>query len=330
MREELVSILIPAFNAEKWVGECIESALGQTWHQIEIIVVDDGSHDATYDRARSYRSKKLKVVRRENGGASAARNHALALAQGGYIQWLDADDLLAPDKIARQIRGAECGAVSRTLLSGSWGKFYNTPGRAVFAMSQLWEDLAPSEWLLRKMNHNLWMAIESWLVSRRLSEIVGPWDQSLSLDDDGEYFTRVVSAAEGIKFVPEARCFVRCGKVGLSSDLSLTSKKLSSYATSICAQVEALLALENSSRTRAAGVKFLNRCSIYFYPERMDLFSQMQRIASELGGRLDDPPKLRPKYQWIQKMFGWKIAKRIQYTLPALRSFATSRWERVV
>jgi len=105
--QPLVSILIPAYNAEPWMADTIQSALGQTWSNKEIIVVDDGSTDQTLSVARHFASKTVSVVTQENLGASAARNRAIELSQGDYIQWLDADDLLSPDKIAKQMTEAE-------------------------------------------------------------------------------------------------------------------------------------------------------------------------------------------------------------------------------
>src|SRR5437588_1977285 len=97
---DLVSILIPAYNAERWIRQSILSAINQTWDRKEIIVVDDGSTDLTLSVAKSLESKSVKVVTQINAGACKARNKALSLAQGDFIQWLDADDLLHPEKIA--------------------------------------------------------------------------------------------------------------------------------------------------------------------------------------------------------------------------------------
>src|SRR5215469_7612250 len=95
----LVSILIPAYNAEKWLVYALQSALAQTWQRKEIIIVDDGSRDGTGELARRFASKEVLVVSTDNQGLSAAVNHAYRLCQGDYIQELDADDLLAPVKI---------------------------------------------------------------------------------------------------------------------------------------------------------------------------------------------------------------------------------------
>ena len=120
----LVSILIPAYNAERWIAFALESAIAQTWQRKEIIVVDDGSADRTAEVARGFASKGVAVVSTQHQGASAARNHALQLSQGDYIQYLDADDLLAADKIERQLAALRQGSTRRLLLTSPWAYFY--------------------------------------------------------------------------------------------------------------------------------------------------------------------------------------------------------------
>ena len=98
-----VSVLVPAYNAERWIGSALESALNQSWPKIEIIVVDDGSRDGTLSVAKRYENKRVKIIKQENRGAAAARNRALLEAQGDFIQYLDADDLLSPEKVEEQV-----------------------------------------------------------------------------------------------------------------------------------------------------------------------------------------------------------------------------------
>ena len=121
---DLVSILIPCYNADKWLKETIESALSQTWSNKEIIIVDDGSTDNSLQIAKQFESNIVKVISQVNKGATAARNKAFEYARGDYIQWLDADDLLAPDKIEKQMREADSVGNPRILLSSSWANFY--------------------------------------------------------------------------------------------------------------------------------------------------------------------------------------------------------------
>jgi glycosyltransferase involved in cell wall biosynthesis len=324
----LVSILIPTYNAQEWVGDTIESALGQTWPRKEIIVVDDGSTDQTLAIARQFASKTVTVVTQANQGAAAARNKALSISQGDYIQWLDADDLLAPDKIAKQMEAAGRCGTKRTLLSAAWGRFIYRPSRASFVPTPLWYDLSPVEWLLRKMGQNIFMQTGGWLVSRELTEAAGPWDVRLLADDDGEYFCRVLLASDGVRFVPEAKAFYRISGPNRLSYVGQSDKKLEAHLLSIKLHVGYLRSLEDSERTRAACLEYLKTLLIYFYPERPDLAKQLEQLAATLGGQLETP-RLSWKYAWIQKTLGWTAAKRIQLYYNQCKSSALKSWDKI-
>ena len=120
----LVSILIPAYNAESTIAATLRSAVAQTWERKEIIIVDDGSTDGTFEVARQFESQSVSVLRQNNQGAAAARNTAFSLCHGDYIQWLDADDLLAPTKIERQLTSLRETDSERVLLSSPMARFY--------------------------------------------------------------------------------------------------------------------------------------------------------------------------------------------------------------
>ena len=123
-----ISILIPAYNAELWVADAIQSAVCQTWARKEIIVVDDGSTDRTAEIAKRFGSK-IKLVSTPNRGLCAAVNLAYSLSQGDYIQELDADDILLPDKIERQMAAIRPGESKRILLSSPWAPSIIEPER---------------------------------------------------------------------------------------------------------------------------------------------------------------------------------------------------------
>jgi glycosyltransferase involved in cell wall biosynthesis len=98
----LVSILIPCFNAERWISQCIESALAQTWAEKEVIVVDDGSTDGSLKLIQSF-GDRIRWETGPNRGGNVARNRLLELSRGDWLQYLDADDYLLPDKIEKQM-----------------------------------------------------------------------------------------------------------------------------------------------------------------------------------------------------------------------------------
>jgi glycosyltransferase involved in cell wall biosynthesis len=327
--QPLVSILIPAYNAEQWIGDTIQSALAQTWPRKEIIVVDDGSSDGTLSVARRFASNEVTVMTQHNQGAAAARNRAFAICQGDYIQWLDADDCLATDKIALQMERVQLGLSNRTLLASAWGTFTFRIASAVFSPTALWCDLHPAEWMLRSMSQNLYMLCMSWLVSRNLCELAGAWDTRLSLDDDGEYFSRVIMASDLVLFVPEAKAYYRRLGNGNLSNLDRSNKKWESQFLSIQLHVAYLRSLNDGEVGRAACLNYLKDWSPFFYPERQDLFEKMQQLAVEANGRLETP-KLPWKYAWIQKLFGWDTAKRMQMLLPMVRWSIVQQWDRML
>jgi glycosyltransferase involved in cell wall biosynthesis len=307
----LVSILIPAYNSERWLAETLSSALDQTWPRKEIIVVDDGSLDRTFEVASSFSARGVKVVKQANGGAPAARNAALTLAQGDYIQWLDADDLLHPEKIARQMQRASANHM--TLLTSAWGKFFFRTSKARFEPDSLWHDLAPVEWILARFNDNVWMNPAVSLLSRQLIDRAGPWDDRLSSsgDDDGEYLCRVVAASDAVAFVPEARCYYRIGTAGsLNWNMEMSSKSLGSLLLSLELTTGHLLALEDSPRTREAALTHLRTFSSYFYGTDGPYFEGLGALARRLGGEVP-PPRASWKYYPLEAVIGQRATSAV-------------------
>jgi glycosyltransferase involved in cell wall biosynthesis len=314
----LVSILIPAHNAEEWIAYTLQSAIAQTWPRKEIIVVDDGSRDRTAEVARRFAAKGVAVVTVKNQGAAAARNHALQLSQGDYIQWLDADDLLASDKIERQLAALPEVDGRRILLSSAWAPFYYRTRSARFIHTSLCQDLSPVEWLLRKMGENLHMQTATWLTSRELADAAGPWDTRLLSDDDGEYFCRVLLASKGARFVSGTGVFYRVTASGRLSSIGSSDRKKDAMLPSMKLHVQYLRSLEESERVRRACLSYMQNWYHNFYPERPDIVAELQALAAQLQGRLE-PPRLRWKYAWMKPMFGWKAAKWAQAALPQLK-----------
>ena len=124
-----------------------------------------------------------------------------------------------------------------------------------------------------------------------LTELAGPWWDLRSPDDDGEYFCRVVAASEGIRFVPEARCYWRIGDQGSFSGAWKKSAVVQDATfQSMRRCIEHFRNLEDSAESRAACVKFLQDRLVYFYPENQEIINRMDELARELGASLLPPP----------------------------------------
>jgi glycosyltransferase involved in cell wall biosynthesis len=323
----LVSILIPAYNVQTWLADTLRSVLAQTWPRKEIIIVNDGSRDQTPSIARRFASKEVSIVTQENQGVSAARNKAFSVCQGDYIQWLDADDILSPNKIAKQMEAAEACESRRRLFSSAWGYFMFRANKARFCPTPLWCDLSPVEWLVRAWEGNLHMNPATWLVSREITEAAGPWDTRVI--DDGEYCSRVILASDGIQFVPDARVFYRITGPSSASYIGRSNKKMEAQFLGIRLQIEHLSSRDDSKRTRAACVKFLQTWLRCFHPDRPDIVRQAEQLALSLGGELKTP-LLSWKYLWIQKLFGWNLAKRARQDYNRWKILTLIAWDKAL
>ncbi|MBS2212124.1 glycosyltransferase family 2 protein [Carboxylicivirga mesophila] len=224
--EPLVSILIPLYNSERYISETIQSCLSQTYRNIEIIIVDDGSTDSSYTIAKKYESWQVRVFKQVNSGACAARNLAFEHCKGDYIQYLDADDILSPNKIEDQLR--LIADKDNAVASCSWQYFKQsigdkkTPGQIIDK-----DYLNPVNWLIDSWNGKGMAQTACWLTPRSLIEKAGPWNETLKINQDGEFFCRVLLNASRIKFSVNGMVYYR---IGLSHSVSRTNsyEKLSS------------------------------------------------------------------------------------------------------
>ena len=165
MPAPLVSVVVAAYNCERYVGAAIESALAQTHARVEVIVVDDGSTDATPEVVARY---PVQCIRQPNGGQGAAKNSGVAAARGDLIAFLDGDDLWFPSKLSRQVELLE----DRPEAHG-----------ALARLELLLEPGVPHPpWLTRTREYP-WFPPSSWLVRRAALEAAGPFDEDLVLPD---------------------------------------------------------------------------------------------------------------------------------------------------
>lgn len=305
----LASILVPCHNAEAHLAQCLESALAQTHPSIEVVAIDDGSTDGTWGILEGFaaRDGRVRIARQENAGASAARNHAMRLAHGDVLQFLDADDLLAPGKIAAQAKALERQPAA--VANGRWTRFYGDPSAADAREQPSFRGGAPVDFLCMLVEKRTMVQPNAWLVPRAVAEKAGPWDESLSLDDDGEHFARVVLAAEAVVFVPDAECYYRSGVEGsLSGRRSRKALESAFRASSLWCRH--LLAAEDSPRTRQACADKMQRFVYEYYPDAPDLLARAEALVRGHGGSSVEPHVGGRGFKALSRVVGWKKAKR--------------------
>ena len=236
IQEPLVSVIIPLYNAEKYIKATIDCLLNQSYQNIEIIVIDDFSTDQSFQLVSQLKSEKIKLKQNKTKGACAARNYGFEISKGDYIQYLDADDLLSTNKIESQLNLIK--NTPNAIASCGWGKFIDTITGVDIKEQGINKNYpTPYQWLV-----DAWLTIEMglisvWLTPRSVIEKAGKWDEKLLINQDGEFFCRVILTSSCILFSEEAIAFYRINPDGITQT-KRTPEKITSqlYSYQLCEQ----------------------------------------------------------------------------------------------
>ncbi|MEO3404302.1 glycosyltransferase family 2 protein [Mucilaginibacter sp. CAU 1740] len=313
----LVSVCIPAYNCEKYVGEAIQSVLAQSYPNIEIVVVDDGSTDGTLNAIEAIDDKRIKSISSTNRGAAAARNLAYQNSTGEFIIFFDADDLLSIDFIAQQMSRMD-GRKDAIVLSG-WGRFYNDDLNTFKKEEIPYREMGLAQWINTYWYQgNPMTAPGRSLIPRSLLNEVGTWNEELSLNDDMEFYTRLFVKASGILICDEALLYYRSGVGGLSGYKG--DKAYRSLLRSIGLSINHILqAVDNDDQIKRSCANMLQGFIYELYPRHTALMSEAQKQIDELV-----KPDLKFMAggitSYMLPVFGWKLTKRIKLLLKGDRN----------
>ena len=308
----LVSVIIPAFNAGRFLHQTLQSAIDQSWTNLEVLLVDDRSTDDTRRIAEKFDDSRIRILAGQGQGAGAARNVGLQHASGRFIQFLDADDILSPQKIEQQINALNQldGGPLSAIASCVWAHFQDSIERAIIQPQPVWTTEDAVQWSQDSLLGGGMMQTAGWLCPREIIDRAGPWDESLSLHDDGEYFTRVLLKAKKQIHVPEATVYYRTVADSLSrrrDDRAIES------AFSVCEQrARHLLKVDSSRRTRRALATLMGTFVYEFANRRPDLAARANdhirqfgvNPANCIGGRA---------FRTLRRFLGWTLAVRCRH-----------------
>ena len=200
----MISILIPCFNAERWIGEAIESALAQSWLQREVIVVDDGSSDGSLRVIKSF-GDRIRWESGVNRGGNVARNRLLALAGGAWLQYLDADDYLLPDKIRDQWQWAERHGSDADVVFGPVTLEHGVPPQTCRQPLPIPEPHDPwvllARWYLPQTGAPLWR--------KQAIVDVGGWKPDQPCSQEHELYLRLLMANKKFVYCPHGGAIYR-------------------------------------------------------------------------------------------------------------------------
>lgn len=184
------------YNSAKYIDKTIKSCLNQTYKNIQIIIINDGSNDQSLSICQKYKANNLIIISQNNKGAAAARNKGLSIATGNYIQFLDADDSLPANKIESQIEILRNYNFNPSIISFCAWKhpLYNIE-TSIFHNYE-----NPIELLSDFFKKESMLPVHCYLLPKAIVNMAGPWNETLSRNDDGEWFARVISLSTNIIF----------------------------------------------------------------------------------------------------------------------------------
>ncbi len=192
-----VSILIPCYNADQWIAQAIQSALDQTYPNKEVIVVDDGSSDRSLEIIKTF-GDRIHWETQPNQGGNITRNRLLELSTGEWLQYLDADDYLQPDKIQKQVKFLEQHSQADVIYSPIINEYHD-------GNSSRQEPLPIPE------PHDPWILLARWFLPQTGSPLwrkqaildVGRWKVDQPCCQEHELYLRLLMAGKRFEYCPE-------------------------------------------------------------------------------------------------------------------------------
>jgi glycosyltransferase involved in cell wall biosynthesis len=306
----LVSIIIPLYNAERFIKETIKCLLAQTWENVELIIVNDGSTDSSLEIAKTYENENVRILSQDNKGAGSARNRGYLVAKGTRIIFFDADDFVDPHFIKSQM---EClGNQNDSVCVSAWGRFdgFNKQTFNKNTNDNKCE-LTFEEWIRYYWRNNTHTTPPGRiLIPRLIIERAGSWNESLTLNDDFEFFARVFCEAKKIIYNPHTLFYYRSNIGGLSQSKSLPA--YTSHLNSLLLAIDIVeLRTSFDQEIRKCCANTLQLFLFEIYPSYQKLANVAQEKINFLGPA-DITFPCGGYTELLRNLVGWKLTKMIK------------------
>ena len=312
MHTPLVSVIVSCYNGEKFIAETLRSLLNQTYSNIEIIVVNDGSTDNSGSTVKSFSDSRLSYYYQSNKGQCAALNVGFSKSSGTLIKFYDADDILHPEVIEGQVKALQ-GMGDDCMSFIEWRRFYNDTLPATIDLTDphtIHKDCTPIEYITLKDMPPMYQC-GLWLIPRALLSKTGLWDERLSLINDTEFFSRIMREVRLLRFSDQGYTFYRTNATETSLSKDLSKKGIKSAILSIDLTAKWLLNIEDSERIKKIIVKAYIMVLEWAFPKQMVLSKIVERRLKQYPQEYAMHTKSGKVYNLVMKLLGWKTANRM-------------------
>jgi len=317
---ELVSVIVPFYNCGEDLNRTIQSIFQQSYKNIELLLIDDGSTDNSYEIASKYLSDSVKVLQIKNAGAAIARNIGFEASHGRFIQFMDAGDVLSLDKIKKQVeaiqdqvdRVAVCNYKTFTNENELQEKGFSDQSHFIYSTDDTLDFLV-----------NLWggygernfIQTNSWLVPRSLIEKAGGWRAYRCPDDDGEFFARILLCSQGVIYTPGVFNYYHVSATGDQLSQNKNKKYLQNTLLTIDLKHQYLLNKGFHPKINSAIASQYLAFAVSVYPENRILSEIALKRYKALGQKAKLPVLGGSMVEFCKKVLGWRIARWVRYHL---------------
>ncbi len=308
----LVSVIVSCYNAEKYIAQTINSLLEQSYFNLEIVIVNDGSTDNSEVIITSFSDNRINYYCQSNKGQCSALNHGFSKSTGSYIKFYDADDILHPEVIEGQVAALQ-GMGDDCMSFIEWRRFYNDTLPATIDLNDphtIHKDCTPIEYITLREKPPMYQC-GLWLIPRNLLNKTGLWDERLSLINDTEFFSRIMRQVRILKFSEKGYTFYRTNATETSLSKDLSKKGIRSAILSIDLTAKWLLSIENSERIKKIIVKAYVMVLEWAFPKQVVLAKVVERRLLQYPKEYVVHTKSGKIYNLVMKLFGWKTANRM-------------------
>ncbi|KJD34813.1 hypothetical protein PK35_02360 [Tamlana nanhaiensis] len=303
----LVSICIPMYNAANYVEETLQNLINQSYNNIEVIIVDDGSTDASVNIVKPFLNEVIKLYHNPNKGANAARNYAFSKSSGQFIKFMDADDFCSPKLIEKQVDLLQKQGTSLSLIF--------SPLKMLYSNGEL---IDPIRTIDKNYNPAIGLLIDIWngggfncplchLIPKDLVQVSGGWDETILKNQDGEYFARVYKHADKALSLTDEYVVWRQTGTGVSSALSPAA--INSVLVTYDKIINIILSHKDNSNTREICERYLGLFVYENYAHDKELEIKLNNILKKYNLSLKLPD--RKLLNILRSFLGWKRSLKL-------------------
>ena len=277
-----ISVIIPAYNAERTIIKTVQSVLQQTFSDLEIIAIDDGCTDRTLELLQNVEDNRLKIFSYENGGLPVARNRGIARAEGEFISFIDADDMWTPDKLELQLAALQQNSMAG--VAYSWTAcFIDGQEESIFPYEPVFFEGNVYDKLLV---NNIVSNGSNILVRKQAIESVGQFETTLKSCEDWDFYIRLAAQWHFV-LVPKHQILYRQSSNAMTSKVEVMEK-------------EALRVIERAYQSAPAEYQFLKKRSLAWIYEYCT--QQYLKNSTDVKGAKKASQKFGTAIRWYPRI----------------------------